>query len=60
MLPCFFGGFWSRLVSSSSKARIKRIVKLAAGVFAYLLYVWFAAARYAPRIKRRKQARRAP
>jgi hypothetical protein len=39
-------------------ARIRRLLRLAAGALAFLLYVWFAAVRFAPRAKRRK-ARRA-
>ena len=39
--------------------RIVLALKLVAGGFAYLLYVWFAAVRAAPAVKRRKAARRA-
>jgi len=38
-------------------ARIRRLLKLAAGALGLLLYVWFAAVRYAPRVKRRKRRR---
>jgi HAMP domain-containing protein len=38
--------------------RIKRILRLAAAVLAFAAYVWFAAVRLAPRVKRRKRARR--
>jgi hypothetical protein len=38
-------------------ARIKRILKLAAAMFAFLLYVWYAAVRLAPTAKRRKRAK---
>jgi len=40
-------------------ARIKRLLKLAAGALAFGLYVWFAAVRKVPLVKRRKAARRA-
>jgi len=40
-------------------ARIKRLLKLAAGALAFGLYVWFAAVRKVPHVKRRKAARRA-
>jgi hypothetical protein len=36
-------------------ARITRILKLAAAAFGFLLYVWFAAVRFAPLAKRRKR-----
>jgi hypothetical protein len=39
-------------------ARIKRLLKVAAGVLAFLVYVWFAAVRSLPLVKRRKRARR--
>ena len=39
--------------------RIALLLKAAAGVAAFLGYVWFAAVRLAPRVKRRKAARRA-
>jgi len=39
-------------------ARIRRVLKLAAGTFGFLLYVWFAAVRHAPTVKRRKLLRR--
>jgi hypothetical protein len=38
-------------------ARITRILKLAAGALGFLLYVWFAAVRFAPTVKRRKRVR---
>ena len=38
---------------------VRRILKLVAAVFAFALYVWFAAVRLAPGVKRRKAARRA-
>jgi len=38
-------------------ARIKRLLKLAAGAVGFLLYVWFAAVRHAPSVKRRKRRR---
>jgi hypothetical protein len=40
-------------------ARIVLILKLLAGAVAFLLYVWVAAVRALPRVKRRKAARRA-
>jgi hypothetical protein len=39
-------------------ARIKRLLKIAAGVLAFLVYVWFAAVRNLPFVRRRKRARR--
>ncbi|HEY5059000.1 MAG TPA: hypothetical protein VII51_08265 [Gaiellaceae bacterium] len=36
---------------------IRRIVRIALGVFAFLLYAWFAAVRNLPLVKRRKAAR---
>jgi hypothetical protein len=39
-------------------ARAKLLVKLALGVFAALLVVWFEAVRHLPEVKRRKHARR--
>jgi hypothetical protein len=39
--------------------RIKRLLKIAAGVLAFLVYVWFAAVRSLPLVKWRKRARRA-
>ena len=39
-------------------ARIRRLVKLAAAAFALLLYVWYAAVRHAPQVKRQKRTRR--
>jgi hypothetical protein len=41
------------------RARIRRIIQAVAAVLALLTYVWFAAVRLAPRVKRRKAARRA-
>lgn len=38
---------------------VRRILKLAAAAFAFLAYVWFAAVRHTPAVKRRKAARRA-
>jgi hypothetical protein len=38
---------------------VRRILRLAAAALAFFAYVWFAAVRYAPRVKRRKAARRA-
>lgn len=38
--------------------RIKRLLKIAAAVLAFLLYVWFAAVRYLPLAKRRKALKR--
>ena len=38
---------------------VRRILKLVAAALAFFAYVWFAAVRYAPGIKRRKSARRA-
>jgi hypothetical protein len=38
-------------------ARIRRLVKLVTAGFAFLLYVWYAAVRHAPHVKRRKAAR---
>jgi hypothetical protein len=40
-------------------ASVRRILKLAAAAFAFLLYVWFAAVRAVPSVKRRKARRRA-
>jgi hypothetical protein len=37
---------------------IRRAVKLVAAAFAFLLYVWYAAVRATPGVKRRKAARR--
>lgn len=37
---------------------VRRILKLAAAAFAFAVYVWFAAVRLAPGVKRRKAARR--
>jgi hypothetical protein len=38
--------------------RIRRLIKLAGAAFGFLLYVWYAAVRYAPGVKRRKSRRR--
>jgi hypothetical protein len=38
-------------------ARIRRLAKLAAAAFGFLLYVWYAAVRHAPDVKRRKATR---
>jgi hypothetical protein len=38
--------------------RIRRVLKVAGAFFAFLLYVWYAAVRSAPRVKRRKRIRR--
>jgi hypothetical protein len=40
-------------------APIRRILKLAAAGLGFALYVWFAAVRAAPSVKRRKARRRA-
>jgi hypothetical protein len=40
-------------------AFLRRILKLAAAGLAFAVYVWFAAVRYTPSVKRRKAARRA-
>ena len=40
-------------------ARIRLILRLVAGLFAFLLDVWFAAVRLLPEVKRRKRLRRA-
>jgi hypothetical protein len=40
-------------------ARIKLALRLLAGLFASLLYVWFAAVRAVPAVRARKAARRA-
>jgi len=39
--------------------RIRRLLELAAAALAVLLYVWYAAVRHAPGVKRRKRAARA-
>ena len=39
--------------------RIRRLFKLAVTAFGLLLYVWYAAVRLAPGVKRRKRAMRA-
>jgi HAMP domain-containing protein len=38
---------------------VRRIVKLFAAALALFVYVWFAAVRLAPAVRRRKSARRA-
>jgi hypothetical protein len=40
-------------------ARLRRLLKTAAAAVAFLLYVWYAAVRLAPGVKRRKRRRRA-
>jgi hypothetical protein len=40
-------------------ARIRRILRLAAALLAFLVYVWVAAVRLLPEVRRRKAARRA-
>jgi hypothetical protein len=40
-------------------ALVRRIAKLAAGALALAVYVWFAAVRNVPRVRARKQQRRA-
>jgi len=37
---------------------LRRAVKLVAASFGFLLYVWYAAVRATPHVKRRKAARR--
>jgi hypothetical protein len=37
---------------------IRRLLKAVAAAFAFLLYVWYAAVRATPGVKRRKSARR--
>jgi hypothetical protein len=37
---------------------IRRAAKLVAATFAFILYVWYAAVRATPEVKRRKAARR--
>jgi hypothetical protein len=37
--------------------RIKRLLKIAGGVLAFLVYVWFASVRSLPLVKWRKRAR---
>jgi hypothetical protein len=39
--------------------RIRRLLKLAATAMGVLLYVWYAAVRLTPGVKRRKRVRRA-
>jgi hypothetical protein len=39
-------------------ARLKTIARVVAGIFGFLVYVWFAAVRNAALVKRRKAARR--
>jgi len=38
---------------------VRRILKLLGATLAFAVYVWFAAVRLAPSVKRRKAARRA-
>ena len=38
--------------------RVKRILKLIGAAFAFVLYVWFSAVRYAPDVNARKARRR--
>jgi hypothetical protein len=38
-------------------ARIRRLAKLATAAFGFLLYVWYAAVRNTPHVKRRKAKR---
>jgi hypothetical protein len=38
--------------------KLRRILKLAAALLAFLLYVWYAAVRNVPTVRRRKAARR--
>jgi HAMP domain-containing protein len=38
--------------------RIRRALKLATAAFGVVLYVWYAAVRQTPQVKRRKRARR--
>lgn len=40
-------------------ARITRVLKLAAAALGFVLYVWYAAVRLAPTVKRRKRHKRA-
>jgi hypothetical protein len=40
-------------------ARIRLILRVVAGLIAFLLYVWVAAVRLLPEVKRRKRRRRA-
>jgi len=47
-----------RRTLSSTVASITRILRLAVGALAALLYVWFAAVRNLPRVRRRKALRR--
>jgi hypothetical protein len=39
-------------------ARIRLVLKAIGALFAFLLYVWFAAVRLLPEVRRRKAARR--
>jgi len=43
---------------STDVQRLKRMAKLAAAALGLAAYVWFAAVRLAPRVKRRKRSRR--
>jgi hypothetical protein len=38
---------------------LARLAKIAASAVGFLTYVWFAAVRFAPQVKRRKEARHA-
>jgi hypothetical protein len=40
-------------------ARVRLVLRLVAGFFAFLAYVWVAAVRLLPEVKRRKALRRA-
>lgn len=39
-------------------ALVRRVVRIAAAVTAFVLYVWYAAVRLTPAVKRRKAMRR--
>lgn len=39
-------------------ARMRRMLRFVPAVFGFLLYVWYAAVRSAPLVKRRKSVRR--
>jgi hypothetical protein len=39
-------------------AQIRRVLRAVAAAVAFVLYVWYAAVRYAPEVKQRKRARR--
>jgi hypothetical protein len=38
-------------------AQIRRVLRAVAAAAAFVLYIWYAAVRYAPEVKRRKRAR---